>query len=436
MSTDAVAGPRRTDRPLDEAGVVTAVRRAAERGATVRPTGATGRIPGPLARTDDVALDASALTGVVRIGPAPANAPADRGPGPDTPGYTPGDDTTVRVRAGESLAGLCAALAASGRALATVPDAPRATVGGAVQLGMYGGAPAEGSLSAQVRAVRLVDGTGRVREVTGPDLDAARCGLGALGVLTELELRTVALRRLRVHERTAATEELLAEGFPGAHAWTELDVAVHSGQALVRTADPVDDDPAAGDTPDPAGARTWGRAVSRLAASWAEWAEWSGRPGWPPPPRWAPGTEGPPHEVLPDPQPWDPDLAEWAVPLDALGPVLRELGAAVAARGRELRPVRVRTGAAETGLLHPASGRATAYLRIRTRGTSQEPVRRLAGAVCEDAGGRPCWTTRTNWGPDEMAVAYPGWDAFRAVRDRYDPDRIFTDPYLADRLGS
>lgn len=415
MSIDAAAaGPRRTDRPLDEAGVATAVRRAAERGTPVRPSGAGGRVPGPLVRTDHVLLDASALTGIVDMTTGGEDLPDGEG--------------TVRVRAGETIAALCAALAAAGRALATVPDAPRATVGGAVQLGMYGGGPGAGSLSAQVRAARLVDGTGRVRDVAdGPDLDALRCGLGALGVLTAVELRTVPLRRWRVHERSARTDELLAEGFLAGHAWTECDVAVHGGQAVARWADPVGaDEPEATGR----GAESWGRAVSRLATSW-----WSSRSSWPPPQRWAPGTEGPPHEVLPDPQPWDPDLSEWAIPEAALGAVLRELGAAVAARGRELRPVRVRTGRSETGLVHPASGRDTAYLRIRTRGADQEPVRRLAAAVCEDAGGRPCWTTRHDWGPDELAVAYPGWAAFRDARDRFDPDHRFTDPYLASYLG-
>lgn len=408
MSTDAAAtGPRRTDRPLDEAGVATAVRRAAERGTSVRPTGAGGRAPGPLVRTDDVLLDASALTGVVEIA-----------------------EDTVRVRGGETVAGLCTALAASGRTLAAVPDAPRATIAGATGLGMYGGAPAAGSLSDQVLAVRLVDGRGQVREITGPDLDAARCGLGALGVITALELRTVALRRLRVHEEATRFADLLADGLLHAHVWTECDVAVHTGQAILRWAEPDPD--ADGTGPD---ARAgWGQAVSRLAASW--WSSGKAlRSSWPPPPRWAPGTTGPPHEVLPDPQPWDPDLAEWAVPREALGTVLRELGAAVAARGHELRPVRVRTGAAETGLLHPGSGRDSAYLRIRTRGPAEEPVRRLACAVLEDAAGRPCWTTRHEWGPDELAVAYPGWAAFREVRDRLDPDHRFTDPHLASYLG-
>lgn len=409
MSTKPADGPRRTDRPLDEAGVVTAVRRAAERGARIRPTGAAGRPPGPLARTDDQVVDASALTGVAAV-----------------------TDDRVVVRAGEAIADLCVELAAAGRALAAVPDAARATVGGAVGLGMYGGAPREGSLSAQVVAARLVDGRGTVRQVAGPELDAVRCGLGALGVLTALELRTVPLARLAVHERATRLDDVLAEDVLAAHAWTEMDVLPSGGQTVVRWADPVDPDreptPAAPFTTRAAGrAEEWGRKVTRLAST-----AWS---SWPPPDRWTPGTEGPPHEVLPDPQPWDPDTAEWAVPRAALAGALRELGAAATARGWDLRPVRVRLGAAETGWLHPAHERDTAWIRVRTRGAAQEPLRRLAGAVLEDSSGRPHWTSRHEWRPDDLAVAYRHWPDFQRVRDTYDPDRRFTDENLARVLG-
>lgn len=403
-------GPRRTDRPLDEAGVVTAVRRAGERGATVRPTGASARAPGALVRTNDLLLDCSALTGIAALG-----------------------EDRVLVRAGERLASLFAGLAEAGRGLAVVPDAAGATVGGAVGLGMYGGAPSEGSLSAQVSAVRLVDGRGAVRRIDdGPELDAMRCGLGALGVVTAVELRTVPLQRLQVHERSARLEEVIAEDLLRGHVWTELDVAVPSGQVVARWADPVDPDrepPAEATVTTRAAGRAeaWGRAVTRLASN----PPWS---SWPPPARWSPGTAGPPHEVLPDPQPWDPDTAEWAVPREALDGALRELGAATTARGWELRPVRVRLGAAETALLHPANGRDTAWLRIRTR-AAQEPLRRLVGAVLEDASGRPHWASRHEWGPDELAVSYRGWETFGRIRDAHDPDRRFTDPNLERILG-
>ena len=170
--------PRATDRPLDEAGVVAAVRRAAERGQRIRPVGARWSWS-PLAVSDDVGLDTSALTGVVAL-----------------------DATRVRVRAGETLHDLLEELARHEFSLEAVPRGDGVTVGGAVSTGTHGSGAAVGSLSSLVRAVRLVDGRGELRRIDGPDLDAVRTSLGALGILTEVELAVVPERTL------AAGEEL------------------------------------------------------------------------------------------------------------------------------------------------------------------------------------------------------------------------------------
>ena len=151
--------PSATVRPLDEAGVRAAVRRATRRGMRVRPVGA-GHSFSPLAVTDDVLLDLSALTGLVRV-----------------------SGQRVRVRAGTTLAGLNVALAERGLALATLADVDTPTVAGAVATGTHGSTARIGSLSAQITALRMVQGEGTAVEITGPELDAARTGLGALGVI-------------------------------------------------------------------------------------------------------------------------------------------------------------------------------------------------------------------------------------------------------------
>src|SRR5882757_5689673 len=159
--------PSATVRPLDEAGVRAAVQRAARRGVRVRPVGA-GHSFSPLAATDDILLDLSALTGLVRVSEGP--------------------QARVRVRAGTTLAGLNVALAQRGLALATLADVDTPTVAGAVATGTHGSTSRSGALSAQVTGMRMVQGSGAAVEVTGADLDAARIGLGALGVVTEVEL--------------------------------------------------------------------------------------------------------------------------------------------------------------------------------------------------------------------------------------------------------
>jgi L-gulonolactone oxidase len=411
--------PRATDRPLDEAGVVAAVLRAADRGQRIRPVGARWSWS-PLAVTEEVQLDISALTGVVGL-------EADQ----------------VRVRAGEKLQDLLPELARHGLTLAAVPRGDGVTVAGAVSTGTHGSGARVGSMSSLVRAVRLVDGTGTLRRIDGPDLDAVRTGLGALGVLTEVDLEVVPDRPLAACEQLRPLAELLEEGVLDEHHWTELE-AFADGHALVRWADPVEpaatpEAVAAAVTERRAGGRVavvgsaaagsvqaLGRVVPRLAPALRRSAS-----------RWSGSTTGPAHRVLVVERPVRAEVSEWAVPRGALARALRELDAATAARGVASRmPVLIRTGAAETGWLHPAHDRATAWVAVRVRrGTDPEPLFGLVASVLGDVGGRPHWGARHDWTAVDVDAAYPRAADFRRVRDRLDPDRRFATPYVEALLG-
>lgn len=398
--------PRATDRPLDEAGVVAAVRRAAARDLRIRPLGA-GRSWAPLAVTDELHLDCSALTGVVANGP-------DR----------------VRVRAGATLAEVLTELATHGRTLACVPASLEVTVAGAVATGTHGSGAAVGSLSALVGGVRLVDGTGEVRRVEGADLDAVRCGLGVLGVLTEVDLDTVAARPFSATEALRPLAEVLADGTLDAHEYVELDV-FPDGQSLVRHADPAGSTPQAPARSDAVraaaigSAHALGRAVPRLAPTLSRSTS-----------RWSGSTTGAAHEVLAGVDVRG-EVTEWALPRAALGPALRELGAAAGALGVGPRtPVLVRLGAAETGWLHPAAGRDTAWVAVRApAATATEALFGLVGRVLGASDGRPHWAGHHDWTVTEVEAAYPRLADFRRVRDRLDPDRRFASPALESLLG-
>lgn len=407
--------PRATDRPLDEAGVVAAVLRAADRGQPVRPVGARWSWS-PLAVTDEVQLDSSALTGVVALEPE-----------------------LVRVRAAETLHDLFEELSRHGLALAAVPRGDGVTVAGAVSTGTHGSGAGVGSLSSLVRAVRLVDGTGTVRRIEGPDLDAVRTGLGVLGVLTEVDLAVVPEHTLAAYEELRPFRELLDEGFLDEHHWTELEL-FPDGDALARWADPVDPDDdletpgrgvavravAVGSAAAVGSAHALSRVVPRLAPALRRSAS-----------RWSGSTTGPAHRVLVGERPVRAEVSEWALPREALGHAVRELDAATAARGIGPRmPILIRTGAAETGWLHPAHARATAWVAVRVRrGTDPEPLFGLVASVLGDAGGRPHWATRHDWTAADVDAAYPRAADFRRVRDRLDPDRRFANAYVESLLG-
>jgi len=399
------ARPRATDRPLDEAGVVAAVRRAAARGQRIRPVGA-GRSWSPLAVTDEVQLDCSALTGVVAVA-----------------------DGRVRARAGATLAAVLAELDTRGLTLDAVPAALDVTVAGAVTTGTHGSGAGTGSLSAAVTGVRLVDGTATVRSIEGPALDGARCGLGVLGVLTEVDLAVVPAVTLAAREELVPLAEVLACGVLDAHRWVEL-VVFGDRQVLVRRADPVTGGdvtaPARGDTVRAAAvgsAQALARAVPRLAPALQRSTG-----------RWSGSVTGPAHRVLAGGRAVREERTEWALPRPALEPVLRELDAAAAALGVGPRPpLLVRVGPAETGWLHPAHGRATAWVGLRV--PAEHGLFRLVSSVLGAAGGRPHWAARHDWAATDVEVAYPRLPDFRRLRARLDPDRRFAGPVLDALLG-
>ncbi|GAA4541742.1 D-arabinono-1,4-lactone oxidase [Pseudonocardia xishanensis] len=401
--------PQRTDRPLDEAGVASAVRRAAERGLTVRPVGA-GYSDSTLALTGDVHLDCSALTGIVGL-----------------------KDDVVRVRAGARLAEVHTALAAQGRALATVPHGPAATVAGAIATGVHGGSRRGGSLSAQVVGARFVDGHGVLRVADDAELDALRCHLGVLGVLTVVALRTVPAERIDAHEEVVDIAEAVAPGGPlDTRPWATLELHQPSGEALLRWAGPAEHRVPAVEATGPLEAI--GRVVTRVGHSAsAQWSAQRSRPT----PRWEGVPTGAPYELLPGPDPSRAAYTEWAVPREALPAALRELGSAAAARELEIRrPVEVRVGPAESGWLHPAYGRETGWIAVRSpRGDGHGPLFRLVGSVLEGMGGRPHWAGRHDWTAADITVAYPRFADFRAVRDRLDPDRLFAGAHIEELLG-
>jgi L-gulonolactone oxidase len=414
--------PTATVRPLDEAGVRAAVRRAAERGQRLRPVGA-GQSFSPLALTDEVALELSALTGVVRC-----------------------DGERVRARAGTTLADLNAALDQRGLSLAGFCDVDTPTLAGAVATGTHGSSAATGSLSAQVTGLRMIDGSGAAVEVAAGELDAVRTGLGVIGVITEVELAVRPRLLLRVSQDRSPLDEALSPEFLDGHAWAEFWVFPYAGDALTRYADEVSEPapPSRADTvlslerrlvrsAAVGGGVALGRTVPRLVPRLNRAASRLARS--------APVTgevTDLAHRALLAPPVVRWEESEWALPREALADGVRGLLAAIADASLEVGfPLEVRVGPAETGWLHPAYGRDTGWIAVHTpSGADPEPLSQLTASVLAAHGGRPHWAKRHPWTHTEVADAYPKLPEFRAVRDRHDPARVFASPYLDSLLGA
>ncbi|SFR71874.1 xylitol oxidase [Agromyces sp. CF514] len=97
---------------------------------------------------------------------------------------------TARVSAGLRYGEVAEALEREGWALANLASLPHISVAGAVATGTHGSGDAIGSLATQVAALELVTADGSLLRLRrgDPDFDGAVVALGALGIVTALEL--------------------------------------------------------------------------------------------------------------------------------------------------------------------------------------------------------------------------------------------------------
>ena len=120
----------------------------------------------------------------------------------------------VKVEAGIVLADLNRGLDRFGLAFENLGDIDRQTLAGSISTGTHGTGERFTSISAQVEAIEMVLADGSVLEMSADDdeeaLDAARIGLGALGMIYAVTIRTVPAFRIDRLDNPKPLEETLA----------------------------------------------------------------------------------------------------------------------------------------------------------------------------------------------------------------------------------
>lgn len=380
-----------------------------------------------------------------------------------------GGDALVTVRAGMRLAMLNRSLARRGLALANLGDIDRQTVAGALGTGTHGTGVRHTGLAAQVRGVRVMTAAGDVLETspdTHPDLfQAVRLGLGAVGVVLAVTMLAVPAFRLLAHEEPCALDDVLERlDGPGnlvdAHDHMELYWFPHTRRALTKRNDRLDEGRQDGVVGRPVGQRA-ARPGEALAA-WASARRWvddellSNGLFWvtneiaTAVPRLTPRINAvashalaprtyaaASHEVFVSPRRVRFAEMEYALPRAAVVDVLREVDRWICASGVHVPfPVEVRFAAADDVWLSTAYGRESAYVAVHQYARMPRD-RYFAGveAIFREAGGRPHWGKLHSLGRDELRLLYPRFDDFCAVRDAYDPGRLFANAYTTRVFG-
>jgi L-gulono-1,4-lactone dehydrogenase len=424
-------------RPRSAEEVAGEVRRAGADGLTVRMVG-TGHSFTPAAVTDGVLLHPGALTRIRSVDAAAGLA---------------------TVEAGCPLRVLNAELLARGLSLANMGDIQVQTVAGAIQTGTHGTGRDVGGMAAQVAGLELVLADGTIvtcgvgpGRTTPPDptgispradlFDAARVGLGALGIVTAVTFKVVPSFLLEAREEPmrwseviARLDELTSENEHFEFYWfphtegcltkrnnrsagpprplsrmryllddeilsnTVFGVTCRLGHLAPTTIKPVN--AVAGKA---LGSRTYVDAAYRVFTS--------------------------PRRVRFKEQ-------EYAIPRESLADVLAEVRALFARRDWRISfPIEVRVTPGDDPWLSTAYRRDSAYIAIHVfHASPHQEYFRDVEAVMTAAGGRPHWGKMHTRSAEYLGQAYPRHGNFVALRDELDPERRFGNAYLAQVLG-
>ncbi|KDN81721.1 D-arabinono-1,4-lactone oxidase [Kitasatospora cheerisanensis] len=419
------ARPARVAHPRDAEEVAAEITVAVRDGHRVKAVGA-GHSFSPAAVAPGVQLRLDRLDRLVSVDPATG---------------------LVTVGAGMPLWKLNPLLAEHGLAMEILGDIDRQTVSGAVSTGTHGSGLRFGGIATQLRALRLALADGTVVHCSPterPELfAAARVGLGALGVITEVTLQCVPLFALHARDTAMPIADVLGQlpELAAANDHFEFFWFPHSETALTRRftrlpgSTPLRPVPALTRRLDEAlngpgfeamcriGTRFPAavRPIARFAAKAMSAREWTDLS----------------YRVFASPREVRFLEGEFAIPREHATAALREIRQWIDRHDERVSfPLEVRFVAADDIWLSTAYGRENCYIAFHQY--HRMPHRRYFEAcerILADHGGRPHWGKMHTLDAAALRPRYERFDEFTALRDTLDPAGVFANPYLDRVLG-
>ena len=399
------------------------VRRCREQGLRLKVPG-SGHSFTPAAVTDGVMAHIGALRGLYSVNR---------------------DKMTVTVGAGTVLSDLNQMLHLEGLAMANLGDIAYQTVAGAISTSTHGTGVSLPGLAGQVEAFRLMTPSGDVlecsRESNSDVFDLGRVSVGALGIITEYTLKVVDAFRLRALEMPMKVRDVLAniDELVGTNYHFEFFWIPHTKWALTKRNNRTTDDL----QPLPK-VRGWiektfmenyafgalchvGRArpslIPRLATALPssgerEYVEQS-------------------FKIFASPRLVRFYEMEHAIPRDEISSALNDIMSLVERKKYLLNfPVEVRFTAADNVPLSTSYGRSSAYIAVHVfKGMEFEPFFRDVEDVLRSYAARPHWGKIHYRDREELSTLYERFEDFVALRNRLDPNRMFSNRYTDQVFG-
>lgn len=345
---------------------------------------------------------------------------------------TLGGGTRIAM-AGELLAGI-------GQSLVNEPDINLQSLAGAISTATHGTGLALKCLSGYVTELKLVLADGSVATCSAQKdrelFDAARVGVGSIGIISEVTFANAAAYKLREETQVMDIAAAMALVDKQRHVdrHVEFFAFPYGGKAIVHRMNTTTeaDTPVADDSADQ-------NQLLELAADTVAFA---------------PFTKGviqklvgafveestrvaPSHRMFPNVRTVQFNEMEYTVPADRGLACLEEVMAAM----REgdfgvFFPIEFRYTAADDCWLSPFQGRAGASISIHQYAKQDyRPLFAALEPIVKRYEGRPHWGKLHTLTAADLRTRYPRWDDFLAVRRRVDPQGRFLTPYMRSLFG-
>lgn len=402
--------------PRTEDEVLEALRHAAT---PVRPVG-TGHSFTPLVPTTGTLLSLDDLSGIVSHDAQSCRA---------------------TIWGGTRLQELGPALAAFGQCMPNLPDINKQSLAGALATATHGSGTRSPALHAHVTAFRLATPAAGIldcsRDQNTDIFDAARVGLGAFGVMTQVTLQNIPAVRLHKRAELRPTADAV-EDWPrlrDKHHAAEMFVLPFTGMTAVLTHDETTQAAQSHATKSDAEVLLDLKRLRDWTAFWPGLRRHLAQAG-------MSGMQ--PEESIDES--WkllsnERDLRfnemEYHLPREAQTEALRALLEVIESNQHEVFfPIEVRSVAADNAWLSPFYGRDSGSLAIHAY--YKDDYRfffDLAEPILRAHGGRPHWGKLHSLSAAELAALYPQWSQAMQVRDTLDPDGRLLNPYLARLLN-
>jgi L-gulonolactone oxidase len=361
---------------------------------------------------------------------------------------------TIRLQGGIRQSQLNEELAARGLAMPVLGAISDQTVAGAISTATHGTGLSFGVISALVTEIELVTPSGDVIQVSRrkePELlEAARCSLGALGVITELTLQVCPAFDLELDQGPSDLEQVLQnlpQRLKADH--YQFWILPHTAQAWEWTAtrvSPRSDNPS-------------------IRAPWKKWlrdrlmdyyvleaALFCGTHA-----RWSiPSINGFYSRMMLSQRRHSSGrsdrlfnseclirrrVSEWAIPIEHSAKAIRQLVDMIDARGFKVHlPIEVRFVHGDEIWLSPCYGGDRCYVSTieylpyrRTDSSAMDAYFQAFEQIMLEFDGRPHWAKRFGPTAERLRPMYPQWEAFNRVQTLLDPKGHLRNPYL-DRV--